>query len=649
MKPKHYLYIIPFMALTACDSEDLSAPTTPTNGPIMLSAGIVKGNQIATTRGTVDKFQALSGSTEIALQVCGTWTKHNPENVVKTTTATVGTSTTTVNNLNLSPVLYWDDYGTADPQNAATGRTLGLTIYGAAVDGEEHPLTVSNFTALWWDVNANQTSGWTSKDLLISNNVKDDNTYKFDNRTAGKQLEFRHAMSKITVNLNAGDGFVDGKFVNDPVVTLLDWAHTDGTVNIATGDVELGSAKGVTMYLASSNKKHVINEALVMPNSVFAKGASILKINADNNIYYVSSEAIRKAINNAAHDADDLTEAGKNYIINVVVDKTDIKVTATVEDWTDVSSDEVHPIINVITKLGGDVVAPTSENIFSFYRSEDIAKGYENAATPKMKDDGTVDWSETSKLYWSSHNQHYHFRGIYPTTTVVKSDAANQSQYVEVSNGNYNADSFPSNFLLGMPELKEDERMCDNPDHDPVDMSVHGICARDSSINLTFRYVMSQVEVVLTTSAKDRPDHVDLSNVLVELVNVYNDGRIMLSDRSAVVTGDADTLRLKQVDVTNHKYLGVVVPQSLVGEPDTDSDNIRIKLTVTNNDNTKDIYYAEVEPIRKKGSNDKVAPNGKWESGNHYVYNLKVTKTEIKSAASLETWSIQKAEQEVWF
>ena len=45
----------------------------------------------------------------------------------------------------------------------------------------------------------------------------------------------------------------------------------------------------------------------------------------------------------------------------------------------------------------------------------------------------------------------------------------------------------------------------------------------------------------------------------------------------------------------------------------------------------------------------KVAPEDKWLSGTHYVYNLKVTKTEIKASASLTDWKVEEAEQEVWF
>jgi hypothetical protein len=136
---------------------------------------------------------------------------------------------------------------------------------------------------------------------------------------------------------------------------------------------------------------------------------------------------------------------------------------------------------------------------------------------------------------------------------------------------------------------------------------------------------------------------------VVELVNVYNSGNILLKDRSAVVTGDVGSFTLPQVSNNDHKFLGVIVPQELTYTTAGASTNVRIKITVTNSDSTKDIYYADVNPILKKGTTDLIAPNGKWESGTHYVYNLKITKTEIKASASLTDWNKVEAEEEVWF
>ena len=231
MKHIHYLYIAALTFLIACSSEERI--TTDSNedpsGPIKLSAGIVEGNTKATTR-TDPSYQALNANTKLALQVCGTWTGHDPEAVVKTTTATIGDVSGTNNAVNFTAAetLYWDDYGSADPANATTGRTTGLTIYGATVDGKTTATAAgingllnndANWAALSWTLSSDQTTSGiipADKDLLISNNVSGttyntayDGNYRFDQRNNGKLLKFTHALSKITVVLTAGDGFVD--------------------------------------------------------------------------------------------------------------------------------------------------------------------------------------------------------------------------------------------------------------------------------------------------------------------------------------------------------------------------------------------------------------------------------------------------------
>ena len=169
MKYKHYLYIVALAFLIACSSEERI--TTDSNedpsGPIELSAGIVEGSTKATTRSGAEdnhaNHQALTSDTKLALRVSGTWTGHgeSPYAVVKTTTATVGAETfsgSKHNSLTYSPLLYWDDYGSADPANATTGRTEGLTIYGAAINGKTIAPSVSDWTALSWTLPANQTA-----------------------------------------------------------------------------------------------------------------------------------------------------------------------------------------------------------------------------------------------------------------------------------------------------------------------------------------------------------------------------------------------------------------------------------------------------------------------------------------------------------
>ena len=720
MKHIHYLYIAALTFLIACSSEERI--TTDSNedpsGPIELSAGIVEGSTKATTRSGAEdnhaNHQALTSDTKLALRVSGTWTEHgeSPYAVVKTTTATVGAETSSGskhNSLTCSPLLYWDDYGSADPANATTGRTEGLTIYGAAINGKTIAPSVSDWTALSWTLPANQTASESTpadKDLLISNNIKagtGDGTYKFDSRTSGKLLEFTHALSKITVNLNANNGFTDGVFASDPEVKLTsnnastsyaEWAYTTGTINITTGAVSSQSNPAViTMWQAVSapDGYDITKEALVMPGSQFsADDAIIARINADGNIYYVTAEKIRTAIS-ASHASEGAysTEAGKNYIINVTVNKTDIVVTATVANWTNISADEVAPVINVSGDLGGSAVI-AADKTFSFYRSSfpNINLGYSYDESLKENNyykeesvlgytHSTTTWTMSPVLYWPNHNTHYQFRAVWPrtvtTTTgdedkprVVREAPVGQTseyQLIKVHNEAYTPDHFPSDLMIARPDVPNGYQNCGNNEvgHQKVNLYTNGICAREGTINLKFKYMMAQVEVILTTTDTDY-DKVKLDGAIVELVNVHKTGSVKLGDMEVITTGTSplsnpvlDTFGDYTLDYnsTSTHYHSAIVPQPLrFTEPLADGNlKFRIKIMNAAGDAVDDIYYADIKPISVKvtSSSDAAAPVTNWESGKHYVYTLHLSKTEIKVTASLANWTEVTASQTVWF
>jgi hypothetical protein len=48
-------------------------------------------------------------------------------------------------------------------------------------------------------------------------------------------------------------------------------------------------------------------------------------------------------------------------------------------------------------------------------------------------------------------------------------------------------------------------------------------------------------------------------------------------------------------------------------------------------------------------STDAAEATDAWKSGVHYVYNLNLTKTEIKATATLTDWKIVEASEDVWF
>lgn len=729
MKHIHYLYIGALALLIACSSEERM---TTTNGndrssdAIELSAGIVEGNAKATTRAgaednhTTHGHQTFSNDTKIALRVSGTWTLHEPSTIVETTTASLnGVAEETDNKhnkLSCSPVLYWEDYGSSDIANMGTGkgREEGLTIYGAAVDGVASVPsglissgttidgTLGKWTGLSWTLDADQSSGFSAKDLLISNNISGDNgdpyetdygRYLFEKRNLGKLLEFKHAMSKITVNLKAGDGFAGYSFAEAyPVVYLTGnegdpsddyaWAYTTGTVNITTGAITgQGGLKYITMSqaLTPNEDNNITKEALVMPGSLFKKPTGevypvIARIKVDGNIYYVTSEKIRKAIDNSNYTSstDFATEAGKNYVINITVNETGISVTATVANWTDISADNVAPEINLVGQLGGEASNWGANKEFSFYRSEELNTGYNTSAKignyyPEESElsytHSSHTWALNPILYWPDHNTHYQFRAVWPQTGTdtgeqtyprVEDGTGTTSGYqvIKVKNVAYSAGSFPSDLMIARPNVENQNGNCGSRESDEVhpkkNLYTQGICARRGTINLTFNYMMSKVKVNLSTSIEGDPDYpatVNLNNAKVEIINVYNNGDVRLGDRTVNCENYArNSYTLHTTDA--------IVPQAFAYSSALADGNTKIRITIYKDGNTNnidDIYEADLQPILvQEGTSAAAAVDG-WKSGKYYVYNLRLTKTKVQVTASLTPWTEVTATQDIWF
>lgn len=668
------------LAVAACTNEDMDVSLNHTaEGAIDLSVGVeATPARRALTRagGATSAYYAMKAGTQVRLKVDGRWTGKTPEAISqKTTCKTIAAeSGSAVNALSFTEdeMLYWDDYGSGDPNNK-TNTDQGLNVLGVAVDGKATAPTIaddSQWESLPWDV-VTDGEDVLSGDIIVSNNLT---AYQFAKRNddEAKKMIFQHPLSKLTFNLTAADGFTKGtigktsyKFEKDPTVTLTnattlagisdaanDYALTKGTVSIASAQATSDGTKATlvagTTSITDANIT-VIKQAVVYPGTQLGADddAVIAIVNADDNIYYIRAKEIHDAIKTIGGNTDFKTLPGYNYIINVTVKKTGIILTASVTKWVDVDSEEVHPEINMTTKVGSDShdELPAGFNGFDLWLNDhDIAKDYTNVATPTVNTAGEVVFAHT--LYWVHHYQHLHFRGIYPTNTVVKEDATDQHQYVEVANGAYDATTFPSNFVMGLPEMAENTP-CGNPDHANVYMDQEGICARKAPINLNFRYMMSQVEVTLKSSAEGSDNYVDLTNAEVELVNVGTKGHILLSDRSAVVTTYADEETLHSID--SKHYHGIIVPQLF----ENSKGKLKFKITVYS-DSTKtkkDVYYAEVASIKvkEKGSTASAALTDAWKSGTHYVYDLMITKTEISATASLTDWTTVEGSQEVWF
>lgn len=763
MKINNYKYIIgaalALTLLTACDDIDPVYTVGEADNAIVLSAGAYEGGSKVKTRavdGNHSKHLALANGIKMRLQVSGTWTDHKDASgnaatsIVKETTAKVGEETGTGTKHNSvifsttsNPVemLYWDDFGTADPANKATGRATGLTIYGVAVNDASISTapTVSNWEGLEWTLDDNQSTAennWTKKDLIISNNNQTgsgfDGPLKFDTwKTSGGLLEYKHAMSKITINLKANKGFptsgtnlvgnTANKFAHNPAVYLLTkdgsdaeiaYAFTKGNVNIKNGVVSSASEpKIINMKLGKVPTSWEDGEflytvqmtALVVPGTVFganpdkenvsdeftaAQQKVIAKIVADENVYYVSAQEISKKLKELNNSTDFKTEPGKNYILNINVDKTEVHVSATIADWMDVTAAEATPKINITTSYGADGTAFPKESLSFYYSKAKDAPatdkyGISTSTYYAADATGTVSGGNITlepAIYWPTHNTKYFFRGVWPTTktdgTTPSVTLNDNHQGISVQNSKYEENTSPSDLMIGIPLKKNADGSLQKDAngkyiHDENDGT--GISATEGTITLNFTYRMAQVIVQLKSSGWDdtkgpkvlKDNNVDFGSAgtgganqaKVEIVNGYDQGYILLADGSASLTHKGDyvmtplstTLPSEVPDFADdtfsyatdaNKFLvrhDAVIPQSL---GTTEADALKFKITTGSltDESKQDIYYISIKDIQVQENGGSAKYITAWEAGKKYTYTLYITKTEVKIKATITPW-----------
>ena len=726
---KTYMGIASLLALMSCsDGNDIHTYTVGAeDNAIALSIGVDNSpltptpNLAKTRAAEGDNYIALAQGTKMRLRVEGKW---NNSKLIKFTdcSADAATGYNTYNTISsYSPMLYWDDFGTADPNNT-TGKTDGLAIYGVAVDGMTTAPNVNNTNSdngtiesdqwgnhssdnsnlLSWSTEDNSTSTVLERDLMVSNNLSKTtaetpgNLTFEEHKAINKNLEnkdekqsrliFKHVLSKFTFNLKAADGFENYTFKSNPTVTLTrkkvskmtednDGAYclVEGKINIKKGEAKANDTKKVikAKYISGQmdNGYQVVTEAAIVYTGTQISSSEndiIAQINADGNIYYITSEAIRTAINAISeHNNDFKAKAGYNYVFNITVKKTKINVTASVEQWNVVTAD-YEPKIDVTGNIGDGNTSASSLNSFSLYLKDDDNGQYglsgsetfikANSEITVNTTGGNPTYTFSPDVYWPDHQTHYHLRAVYPETksTSEGSDpevmTVSSEQGIKVNNCKYEENNYPCNLLIGAPEITKGT-MCGNKDHishtTGVDMSEHGICAREGSINLNFRYMMSQVVVNLSTSADGASNKVNIgANTIVEIENANTEGWIGLHNRNVVKYGD-NTSTYKMNNDEDKSRHDAIIPQNI--------ENLVFKISVSNDNNVTDIYRANIKDIpvyvtdqsgKKTGDANTITS---WDAGKKYIYNLKVTKTKVSITATITDWETRSTDEtDIW-
>lgn len=668
----HYLYNIHLLALlcafTACSNEEGVNNSDLTKQPITLSVGAdAPVSRAVVTNGDGKTLNAFNAPTDIWMIMQSDYVALSGNNSAPNDIDFKGSQTTTncvtmgttgaktssgkenVVNFTAANTRYWDD---------AHARSSRLSIWAVAVpdvtgDGSKWgtktsgtwTTTIDANKTIAWEVPAAQNAeSMKNKDLCFSNNITGDNRMKYGTTTQYKfdqgKLIFYHALTKITIKLVEGDGFntTSTSDFNLDNITLKGF-KLSGTFDVAQGEFTSQAASATpvtTMALKKKTAADMTLEALVMPGAQLGGTSEAVSLSLDGNAFSISSETLAASLRTALGVAENATipalEAGKNYVFQFTINKTGIKVVATIAAWDKVEGTNYSPLINITEVYGQERTEQNNfAKDFSFYLSESKGDSYTKGSDVTYNSDDKS-YSLDTPLYWPNHSTHYFFRGIWPKvaesgTNVTPSGKVSASA-IAVQNTKYSSGTYPSDLMLALPR-DPDSKTCPHGNN----VLDKGICATTGEIRMNFQYVMSQVEVNLSTNNGGTNAVVLDSDTKVDIIGGYTNGSILLSDGSASLTTKADyPMSFSKFDSehTIVTFQDAIIPQSL-GEGLG-----ALKFRITVKDGTTYDSYETVLGIKDIQIGG--ATIDKWEPGKHYVYNLTITKTGITVVATIKDW-----------
>ena len=667
MKKLNYLMFAAATAMfaTSCSTDSLEA-LIPDSEKTAIEFG---GSSAQVTRAGLSNASETNVVMQIKSQKKGST---GDNNVRVTRTMATATADNTYDDTSLSTLSfadayqrYWDD---------AYGRDAELSVYAIAVPGKttnsmaaEKKLTASE-NSTWsseelshnvdWTVSTAQTNTTLAdEDLIFSNNISGDNKMKFtlkdsnDEDGAGTfdsgNLNFTHALSRITINLKRGAGFSGEntfQFATGTNVSL-NAMPVGGTLDLASGEWTTASTATVSsMYKASAITGSAANEyteyqlmAQVLPGKIYTDGDvnKELSFTIDGNLYTISSDMMFDALNVAAvkdkvtklTDTNITLEKGLNYTFNITVNKTGVNVTASIQDWTPITAENLD-----LTNDNIKVSVYDTEN--SHIKDSDFEL-YRSVVDNEGNSDGTYASRGNATWYYQDNQTYYNFRST-SNVTSLNSDKKSFAMTAGSTDYQWGAPLKANAITAGVTPKYDTE--------DGYNDLIFGkIGATSSTINMTQFHMMSKVTVELTSTATDDNQKVDLTGSKVYITRINKDGEVLMATGKITSSNPQDDLEMTpETNTTSYIYNMSVVPQTLVrGTSDADYVGIRIETA-----SGKSIYYYE-KLSDVKASDATTSQNNTtnesisyWYPGHHYKYVFNILKTGVNGVtASLVDWT----------
>ena len=689
MKLARNIILASIAAVAASCSDDTLPGTNPDNGertPLNVAVALSNGTPLSRAEGitfaTNDELVARirqvewnGTNTDYILGVSEKAADQSPRLVLFKVTSdamspTEDTNTQQTSNLTASSYwtgsdwlsitggkLYWDDFSTASDPLTADGRYL-QSAWGFCYNGGT-PTTALSQT--------DGTIGWTaagdfdSAEKLRNNDLlwsKAQKPLKYERGTFGGNdhgtlvIPYTHAMSMITIEVVAADGFTTGNLGSTTATLQAMYASATFSAPNATVSSQAGSQ--TVKMLASAegtnaeSKPNKMFQALVIPGKQLTPGNNLLAeiANVDGNNYKIPvTDDILAAWSSYLDDRK--LKSGVNYKLTVTVAKQAISVVAQITDWTTINATGTGKI-NFNADVTSSGVANEATGSFDLYRGTSTTPEAEGALAYATTSTWTTDkWINNPQIYWKDGSTSYYFRAL-ATYDGSSLSSINNSSTPEGENARTAA--VQGKDLMWSTTKAHSGNLASGGTEEFAEGAA--IRPRTGDVPLQFVHAMSKITINLSTSTTgkdettqsldDKARAVDFTGANISISNLCTAGTIAIANGNITPTAlsvEAPTSLQQNVTTeTGIKDKGsiseIVIPQSLLEKTIGGTDNCPIKLTITLGDGTT--YSLLLKDCKVKDSADNYITT--WKRGTHYVYEIYVEKEAIRFVAVIKEW-----------
>ena len=597
-------------------------------------------------------------------------------------------NTMQTSDLTAIPALYWDDFSRASTGNEVEGaydiRTSGhylQSFYGYCFNGgegenNEKGNTVNgNISAalveatgvLGWKVPYDQTTqtSLTGCDLLWSAEQKPIQYAHGSQNNGGAHgtlvIPYTHAMSMVTVEVIAKDGFTTGALAD----TWLELQGMNKTCTLTAPTMTISLAgQGTDAYAGkvkmckgtpttSDGNPSCTYQAIVVPGTALSEGSVFLNINdADGNNYNVSINSRILTSWNGGLTTTNEMKSGYNYKLKVTINKVGVDVQSTLSDWQTVEAEGEGDIqfededIYTTTDEGGNptgnpVDFTTTEgkqlanfnvgSAFTLYQKgtgENDSYAYATTSTYSQTEDEPSKkyWSNSPEIYWPNGQDQFYFRALAIYNTPA-------------TDGSYNIAAYQA--ATDNPVIQgTDYVWATTPAHQvsKTDGSEYATYAKSAAISprtgdvpLAFEHVMSKITVKLATSTSGSgtpADAVDLTGAKISISKLAASGNIAI-DNGAITPGSIVDSPISNFVPSGQSGSDILDNYAVIPQVITNDAIMTIQLQ----DGTT--YKLQLNTCVQEGT---TPPITAWLRGMHYTYTITLKKEAISFRVMIKDW-----------